>query len=78
MLLPLEWIFCRCAEASPEAIKDANEAAYKSIMDAYEAQEEEKATIKAEEGAQSETEAKTEDEVDNTKDYPATDWFRTT
>ena len=49
-----------------------------AIKAAYEAQEEEKATIKAEEGAQSETEAKTEDEVDNTKDYPATDWFRTT
>ena len=69
-------------EASPEAIKGpyeaGYEAGYKSIMDAYEAQEEEKATIKAEEGAQSETEAKTEDEVDNTKDYPATDWFRTT
>ena len=58
-----------------EALSEAFKAAYESALAAHKAEEEEKATIEAE-GAQSETEAKTEDEVDNTKDNSATEWFR--
>lgn len=69
------------SKAASEASKAASEAS-KAPSEAFceeetKAEEEEKAKfVEAEEKAMSETEAKTEAEVDNTTDYPATDWVR--